>query len=157
MYCNIIYGKRFEGKLSRFLWFFTESWIFEGKLLRFLWFFTELWMFEGKFSRFLWFFTESWIFSHELWPVDWQCKSTSMLPQNFSHEWQFCTLTAEVFPHKSFAVYSICYTYVYVPGMYWLCTINVYVHTYIHIATYYGHTFSTTCNCNSKQCVVVIS
>ena len=24
--------------------------------------------------------------------VDWQCKSTSMLPQKFSCEWKFCTL-----------------------------------------------------------------
>ena len=39
--------------------------------------------------------------------VDWQCKSTSMLLQKFSREWQFCTLTVKVFPLESFAVYGI--------------------------------------------------
>ena len=34
--------------------------------------------------------------------VDWQCKSTSMLPQKFSHEWQFCSYPN----HESFAVYD---------------------------------------------------
>ena len=39
--------------------------------------------------------------------VDWQCKSTHMLPRKFFRKWQFCTLTAKVFPLESFAVYSI--------------------------------------------------
>ena len=39
--------------------------------------------------------------------VDLQYKSTSMLPQKFSYERKFCTLTTKVFPLKSFAVYGI--------------------------------------------------
>ena len=39
--------------------------------------------------------------------VDWQCKSTSMLPQKFSPNWKVCTLTAKVFPLEIFIVYSI--------------------------------------------------
>ena len=31
--------------------------------------------------------------------VDWQCKSTSMLPQKFSSEWHFYTLTMKVLPY----------------------------------------------------------
>ena len=38
--------------------------------------------------------------------VDWQCKSTSMLARKFSCEWQFCALTAKVFPLESFAIYG---------------------------------------------------
>ena len=38
--------------------------------------------------------------------VDWQCKSTSMLPLKFSRKWKFCTLTVKVFSLESFAVYS---------------------------------------------------
>ena len=40
--------------------------------------------------------------------VDWQCKFTSMLAQSFpvTVKWQFCTLTAKVFPLKSFDVYG---------------------------------------------------
>ena len=56
--------------------------------------------------------------------VDWQCKSTSMLAQKFSREWQFCTLTVKVFPLKSFAVYG---SYLATLHGY---TINSY--TYVH-------------------------
>ena len=60
-------------------------------------------MFEGE--------THGFSLNRECFPmiyglIDWQCKSTSMLLQKFSREWQFCALTAKVFPLKSFAVYS---------------------------------------------------
>ena len=38
--------------------------------------------------------------------VDLQYKPTSMLPQKFSRESLFCTLTMKVFPLERFAVYS---------------------------------------------------
>ena len=62
-------------------------------------------MFEG--GNFHSFSLNRECFTTNYGPVDWQCKSTSMLAQKFFRKWQFCTLTAKVFPLESFAIYGI--------------------------------------------------
>ena len=63
-------------------------------------------MFEGETFVVFAVFTQSRMFTLNYDLVDWQCKSTSMLSQKFSHEWQFCILTAKVFSLERFAVYG---------------------------------------------------